>query len=477
LARVACGACARIVAMTDLLHRLQFAADPLADRTVNQIIGTWSLANLDAKGILAANATQFDRIKQANRLMATWTSNSALKDWQPPKDDFDPQVVAALQEYLASGTQLPPWADTHKIARAEQVFFDDGPMSCILLFCASLPECYVIPDLADVLHVAGQLEKHTEYRIRSTAAMIFPVMMHGGLTTAEGGGVAQTLKVRLIHATIRHLILRGMPIAGIERAQKVAPLASLQGSQNMHQALFAHGWDTPALGLPCNQEELAYTLLTFNYVFLRGLRTLGIGLPHEDEQAYLHTWNVMAHVLGVDKALMVNTMDEAHALFADMQARGRARPRTPDVRSKLGGALIDTMQNAIKLPVVKHFPALMTRRLCGPQTSRDVGVTDSTPWFARLCFAVLMAVTRGIDTVVRLFWPQFSLSRLITRILGYHLISKVLLDQTRPLKLPDHLIHRVDAMMSQWGHDAKAPRWINAVEDALTVKGSWRSAA
>ncbi|MGL4577207.1 MAG: oxygenase MpaB family protein, partial [Burkholderiaceae bacterium] len=126
--------------------------------------------------------------------------------------------------------------------------------------------------------------------------------------------------------------------------------------------------------------------------------------------------------------------------------------------------------------VVKHFPALMTRRLCGEQTSRDIGVTDNTPWFADLAFAMLMAVTRGIDTLVRFVWPQFSLSRLITRILGYHLISKVLLDQTRPLKLPDHLINRVNAMMGQWGDDAKAPRWINAVEDALTVKGSWRSA-
>ncbi|MGL4573235.1 MAG: oxygenase MpaB family protein, partial [Burkholderiaceae bacterium] len=364
--------------MTDLLHRMQFAADPLADATIDKIIGTWSLEGAEAKALLTANTTQFERITQSNRLMATWTSNGVLKDWQPPPGDFDPQVVQALQEYLAAGAQLPPWAEVQKIARAEQVFFDDGPMSCILLFCASLPECYVIPDLADVLHVAGQLEKHTEYRIRSTAAMIFPVMMHGGLTTAEGGGIAQTLKVRLIHATIRHLILRGMPLAGVERAQAIAPLASLRGSQNMHEALFAHGWDTPALGLPCNQEELAYTLLTFNYVFLRGLRTLGIGLSREDEQAYLHTWNVMAHVLGVDKALMVNTMDEARALFADMQARGRAHPRTPDVRGKLGSALINTMQNAIKLPVVKHFPALMTRRLCGEQTSRDIGVTDNT---------------------------------------------------------------------------------------------------
>jgi hypothetical protein len=62
-----------------------------------------------------------------------------------------------------------------------------------------------------VLHVAGQLEAHTEHRIRQTAAMVFPVMLRGGLTDPSGCGVAQVLKVRLIHATIRHLILHGDP--------------------------------------------------------------------------------------------------------------------------------------------------------------------------------------------------------------------------------------------------------------------------
>jgi hypothetical protein len=66
---------------------------------------------------------------------------------------------------------------------------------------------------------------------------------------------------------------------------------------------------------------------------------------------------------------------------------------------------------------------------------------------------------------------------LITRILGYHLMSKILLDQTRPLKLPDHLINRVNDMMERWSSDTKAPGWINRIEDWFTIRGSWRGAA
>ena len=32
---------------------------------------------------------------------------------------------------------------------------------------------------------------------------------------------------------------------------------------------------------------------------LRGMRTMGLGLPAADEDAFLHAWNVVGHVLGV----------------------------------------------------------------------------------------------------------------------------------------------------------------------------------
>ena len=74
-----------------------------------------------------------------------------------------------------------------------------------LLFCASLPECYVPPQLAEVLHVAGQLEaapstasaRRRRWCFRSCSRAAPPIR-----PVAASPGV---LKVRLIHATIRHL--------------------------------------------------------------------------------------------------------------------------------------------------------------------------------------------------------------------------------------------------------------------------------
>ena len=371
---------------------------------------------------------------------------------------------------------------------------DYGALSVTMLFCSSLPECYVIPDLAAVLQVTGKLVTHTDYRIRATGAMIFPVMMRGGLTAADGGGVAQIFKVRLIHATIRNLILRSSPAAAMatlaasrngenlryaEDAGVVPPLTALAATDNMHQALFAHGWKTGADGLPCNQEELAYTLLTFSYVFLRSMKKLGLPLSREDCEAYLHCWNVSGHMLGIERELMANTMEEAETMFACMQARGRAdwlkRPTPSDPRPALGNALMQAMEQVIPIAAIKPFPVLLTRYLCGSATSKDLGLNGPVAWLSRFLFAGGMFLIRAIDWLARLVFADFSIARLITRVLGYHLMSKLLMDQTRPLNLPQHLRDRVNAMMGRWSGDPKASGWMNSLEDAATIKGSWNA--
>lgn len=441
------------------LRTWEDAADPLADRTV----ASWLEPDqpLDSASIA-----------QASRMMSDWTSNGVLVQWAPATDadEANNKVGPALQRYLSEGAALPNWADPEKLTRGEKLFMDHGPLACTLLFCSSLPECYVLPNLAEVLQIAGQLEANTEHRIRQTAAMVFPVMMRGGLTSPQGAGVAQVLKVRLIHATIRHLILRGTPGTGMGGQPIV-----LEAEQpvKLHQALGAHGWDVSTQGQPCNQVELAYTLLTFGYCFLRAMRKLNQRLAREDEEAFLHTWNVMGHVLGIQYKLMAHTMDDAEALFDLIREQARHQQPHPDPRPALGRALSKTMAQAIAVPVIRHLPVPLTQWLMGPKAARLVGIGEHVPWLTRLTFRTGLLLTQGVDGIVRLWAPHFSLSRMFTRVLGYHLLTQLLLSQTRPLHLPDQLIDAMHQTVATWGHDACAHSVLNQLEDRMTTQGPW----
>jgi hypothetical protein len=436
-------------------------ADPLADATIARILGPGQPGGPDM-------AT----IGLLNREIARWQLNGDLDGWRA-SPGLPPDMAAALEAYVVKARVLPDWADAAKIARAEVLFMEMSMASCTLLFCASLPQCYIMPDLAAVLHAAGELEQHTDYRVRATAAMIFPVMMHGGLTAPSGGGVAQAIKVRLIHAMIRHLVLRGDVAEALVAPRRLPRL--LTQAKTMPQVLYAHGWDIDRLGLPCNQEELGYTLLTFNYVFLQGLRRLGLRLDQGDEEAYMHAWNVLGAVLGIEREQMTDTMADAERMFTALQAQARVLQRKDDPRPALAGALMANIQRYLPPRILKPFPVLLTRHLIGKASSRDLGLDQRVSLLSRGLFVLVFGFIRGVDAVARLVFPGFSISRLVTRILGYNLTVKLLMDETRPLKLPDTLLGEVGDAVHAWHNDDKAPRWVNALERRFT--GRTRPAA
>jgi ER-bound oxygenase mpaB/B'/Rubber oxygenase, catalytic domain len=456
------------------LDRMQWVADPHADDAVAAILGPWTGD--------AETAARLKCIDDLNAVIRTWQNNAGVAAWRTDARVTAPGIVEPLQRYLAAAQSLPPWADPDRIARAETMFMDYGALSVTMLFCASLPECYVVPDLAAVLHATGQLEERCDHRIRTTGAMIFPVMMTGGLSLPNGSGIAQVLKVRLIHATVRNLILRASPEAAVaELAHGVVlipALAPVQPGDSMQRALHVHGWDLKACALPNNQEELAYTLLTFSYVFLRGMRRLGIAFTPAQEEDYLHAWNVAGYFLGIRRELMVDTMDRAAAFFALMQARGRSdAPKRlgTDPRPQLGGALMGAMKSVIPPGPFKSFPVLLTRRLIEPASSHDLGLDSDVSWISKVLFSMLMGTALGIDAVARLVFSDFSISRLITRAIGYRLTCALLMSQTRDLSVPVQLRPGIRSLIAGWGKDSEASGWMNALEDRMTTPGDWEA--
>jgi hypothetical protein len=122
---------------------MRYVADPAADEAVALIVGPWQTMSPDAPAdaLRAAHGQAWRRLTQATRLLEQLGDNASLADWSPQVDDrIDSDVARIVESYVREQQALPAWAKPELLERAEALFMDHGPLSCILLFCASLPE-------------------------------------------------------------------------------------------------------------------------------------------------------------------------------------------------------------------------------------------------------------------------------------------------------------------------------------------------
>jgi hypothetical protein len=269
---------------------MQWPVDPIADALVAEIFADHALAVVN-------------RVLQhllANRDVAQLDHTHGV-----------PQtVLAAMRDYFARvpSLELPAWADPEKVRRSQHLFLQHGLTSYLVLAGASLPECYLAGDIARVLGATHKLEDDVHRRVMETSQFVIDVIGTGDLTAREGSGWMAVHRVRLLHATVRHLILRRQ--AGLSGAGDSVGRRLVDGEHAAHP--------------PNNQVLMALTLQTFAYVILRGLARLGLALSAQQNDDYIHTWSVIGHFLGIRDELLPGTYAQARDLFELLKHRQRA---------------------------------------------------------------------------------------------------------------------------------------------------------
>lgn len=232
-------------------------SDPLADQLVSSIMAQKELGHV-------------------NHLFTLITKDS---------DRLGADAPPALREYFETTSRLPEWADPDLLRLGQQVYLRHSLWISTLLCYKSLPVCYACANGAEVLHRTARLNKKEgstnafARRIAETAKFVMFSMSPGGLSP-RGKGLVAAQKTRLIHAVIRHYI---------------------------HQT----EWDSEKYGQPINQQDLAGTLMSFSALILEGLETLGIVLDELEKEAYIHSWRIIGHLVGLDDDLLPHNSADA----------------------------------------------------------------------------------------------------------------------------------------------------------------------
>lgn len=198
-------------------------------------------------------------------------------------EDEPADAPAPLQALVSDARAVPPWVDWDRIERAGVVFRRAGVFGGLTLGLRSLVHGYAAPAGNKPLAFSGRLTARADRRLAETGRFVTAVAAPGGMRPG-GDGWRITLKVRLMHAQVRRLVLD------------------------------TGRWDRVQWSLPINQHDMLATIFLFSNVFVEGLRLFGLHVTDEEADDYQHLWRWVARVIGVVPELEVSTYAEARRL-------------------------------------------------------------------------------------------------------------------------------------------------------------------
>jgi hypothetical protein len=190
-------------------------------------------------------------------------------------DSISNQALRQFHEYCST---LPSWVNVQQLERGQQVYLAYLPAISIALFYRSLVPGFAIPKIASVLLATRYLSppssrERVRARLMDTAAMVAVCMSNNVLLPHHGDGWKAALRVRALHAKVRHALLT---------------------------ARHDNDWDVNGLGIPINQEDMAATLLGFSVNALQGIEiVLGHAISKQERRDYLALWRYIGWLLGI----------------------------------------------------------------------------------------------------------------------------------------------------------------------------------
>ena len=295
----------------ELMDKLRQTGDPLADSVISKLY--------EIEGI------------EGVRAMFSWLNSSESTS-----------SYKIINEFIYENNTLPNFADKKLMQQAMSFFTKNQNQIGLMLACYSLPYCYAGADGAKVLAMSQRIQTDTLKRLEETGEFLQIVTQEKNWNNGEA--IIKILKIRLMHAAIRFF-------------------TEYHGTWNL------------AWGKPVNQEDLAGTNGAFSYIVIRGMRISGNEPSEADSEAYLHLWNVVSVIMGIDEVLIPNNLREAFVMDKIIAKR---QFRASDEGKLLTKALLDTMEKFIENPLLKSFPAAQMRFLMGDKIANMLGVPAVT---------------------------------------------------------------------------------------------------
>jgi hypothetical protein len=286
---------------------------------------------------------------QVNALLRGWSRNS-----QPLPDGLPNE----LRDFIEHARQLPSWADPAQLKAAVAFNKKRGTYLGVAYGFVSGMMSTVIPHEAHAVYYSrGGADM--KRRISRTAKFGYDIGSLGAFHEPNGQMTVTAVKTRMAHAGVRHLLPQSPHWTGVADQD-----------------------------IPISQRDILVTWHSLPTSVMRSMRKWGVKVPTGEANAFLHSWQVAAHMLGVKDEYIPATWADA-----DAQAPQILDPilaPTPE-GIKLAEMLLNLAANVDSGLVTKPLLESLTRYFLGNQIAQWLNIPRHP----------------GQDELLAVTWPQF----------------------------------------------------------------------
>lgn len=287
--------------------------------------------------------------------------NTLMRYFSTAGQELPEGLPEPAREYLEATSMPPSWIDWAQMEKARLFFIDNNVHISTALSFASMPACYVVPHVAQLLSATHSLKYPSKRMAETGQFTVF--LMQPDAFEAGGRFIPAAQKVRLLHASIRHHLAR-------------------EGR-----------WDVPRLGTPICQEDMIGGQMLFSLLVLDSLDRLGIQMSPEGAESYFYAWRVVGAMLGVDQAHAPADLESARR-FLDLYLTRHMGP-SPE-GADLTRQLIDLYEEVVPGTFFDPIVSAMIRHLIGDTCADWLDVPRSN-WDA--VAKVAPSLLRAVESV------------------------------------------------------------------------------
>ena len=189
-----------------------------------------------------------------------------------------------LRDFFEQIAEPPPWFNPAAVYPGCRAFHDHSDLFIPAFFVVTLQNAATL--ISRAFYLTGRvLTGYGPRRIRQNTRHFIEIMLPGALER-YGDGWKLSVRIRLVHAQIRHLLLE------------------------------SDDWDVAACGMPLSAAHMGLASANFSATMLRQAERLGARLDAEARESFMQIWRYASYLIGTPESLLFEG-DEAqtHELY------------------------------------------------------------------------------------------------------------------------------------------------------------------